>query len=182
VPNGARTQTRVSSANMTTARPPVQTQVDLGLCCVVFCAAPSNVGLLRILAKGLMLLLLLMPINHHHWSRYPFYQHDVIKYLIEYHLILKHTSFIIYYLQGNGDVQSTNKIFGTLLIKLVNEIWSDWDEHLSTILFLYQTPYKVGTGHIFSTCLWITSIMTYMVHVTILTWWKCKSNTCLSIN
>jgi hypothetical protein len=40
-----------------TARPPMQTQVDLGLCCAVFCATPSNVGyLLPILVKGLMLM------------------------------------------------------------------------------------------------------------------------------
>jgi hypothetical protein len=36
---------------------------------------------------------------------------------------------------------------GTLLTKLVNENKNDWDGHLSTFLFSYQTTYKVGTGH-----------------------------------
>jgi len=45
---------------------------------------------------------------------------NVIKYLIN-HFIFKHISYIIYYLQGNGQVESTNKVFGTLLSKLVNE-------------------------------------------------------------
>ncbi len=58
---------------------------------------------------------------------------DVIYYLID-HFILKHTNFIVYYPQGNGQVESTNKVFGTLLTKLVNENRNDWDENLSTIL------------------------------------------------
>jgi hypothetical protein len=41
-----------------------------------------------------------------------------------------------------------DKVFGTLLIKLVNENRNDWDEHMSTILFSYQGAYKVRTGHI----------------------------------
>jgi hypothetical protein len=35
--------------------------------------------------------------------------------------ILKHTNIIIYYPQGNGQAKSINKVFGTLLTKLVNE-------------------------------------------------------------
>jgi len=49
---------------------------------------------------------------------------DVIRYLID-HFILKHTSFTIYYPQGNGYVESINKVFGTLLTKLVNENRND---------------------------------------------------------
>ncbi len=71
---------------------------------------------------------------------------DVIRYLID-HFILRHTSFTIYYPQGNGHAKSTNKVFGTLLTKLVNNNRNDYDEHLSTILFSNQTTYKVGTGH-----------------------------------
>jgi len=37
------------------------------------------------------------------------------------HFMLKHTSSTIYYPQGNGQVESTNKVFDTLLTKLVNE-------------------------------------------------------------
>ncbi len=61
---------------------------------------------------------------------------DVIRYFTD-HFIFKHTSSIVYYSQGNGQVESINKAFGTLLTKLINENWNDWDEHLSTLLFLY---------------------------------------------
>ncbi len=61
---------------------------------------------------------------------------DVITYLTN-HFILKHTSSTIYYLQGNGQAKSTNKVFGALLIKLVNENINDLYEHMSTILFSY---------------------------------------------
>jgi len=49
---------------------------------------------------------------------------DVIHYLTD-HFILKHFSCIVYYPQGNGQVESTNKDFGTLLTKLVNENRND---------------------------------------------------------
>jgi hypothetical protein len=49
---------------------------------------------------------------------------DDIKYLT-YHFILRHTNYIVYYPQGNGHVESTNKVFGTLLTKLVNENKND---------------------------------------------------------
>jgi hypothetical protein len=45
---------------------------------------------------------------------------DAFKYLID-HFLLKHVSSTTYYLQGNGQVESTNKVLGTLLTKLVNE-------------------------------------------------------------
>jgi len=38
---------------------------------------------------------------------------DVIKYLTN-HFILKHTNSTIYYPQGNGQAESTIKVFGTL--------------------------------------------------------------------
>ncbi len=59
---------------------------------------------------------------------------DAIRYFTD-HFILRDTNFIIYYPQGNGQGGSTNKVFGTLLAKLVNENKIDWDEHLSTFLF-----------------------------------------------
>jgi hypothetical protein len=45
---------------------------------------------------------------------------NVIHYLTD-HFILRHTSFIVYYPQGNGQAESTNKVFGTLLAKLMNK-------------------------------------------------------------
>ncbi len=74
---------------------------------------------------------------------------DVIKHLID-HFLLKHVNSTIYYPHGNGLVESTYKVLGTLLTKLVNENKKNWDEHLPIILFFYRTTYKVvhGTYHI----------------------------------
>ncbi len=72
---------------------------------------------------------------------------DAIKYLT-IHFLLKHVSFTTYYPQGNGKAEFTNKVLGTLLTKLVNENKTDWDEHLSLVLFSYITTYKVATGYI----------------------------------
>ncbi len=52
-----------------------------------------------------------------------------------------------YYLQGNGQAKSTNKVLGTLLTKLVNENRINWDEHLSIMLFSYRIAYKVATRY-----------------------------------
>ncbi len=71
---------------------------------------------------------------------------DVIRCLID-HFIFRHIGSTIYYPQINGQVESTNKVFGTLLTKLVNENRNDWDEHLSIILLSYRTAYKLGTSH-----------------------------------
>ncbi len=45
---------------------------------------------------------------------------DVIHYLFNY-FILIHMSSTVYYPQGNGQAESTNKVFGTLLMKLVKK-------------------------------------------------------------
>jgi hypothetical protein len=60
-------------------------------------------------------------------------------------------SFTIYYLEGNGQDEFTNKVLWTLLTKLVNENKTNWDEHLSTMLFSYKTatwykPYQLMYG------------------------------------
>jgi hypothetical protein len=47
-----------------------------------------------------------------------------------------------YYPQGNGQAESIFKVLGTLLTKLVSENKTDWDEHLSTVLFSYRTADK----------------------------------------
>jgi len=71
---------------------------------------------------------------------------DAIKYLID-HFLFKHVSSTTYYLQGNGQVESTNKVLRTLLTKLVNENKTDWDEHLFKMLFSYRSTYKVATWY-----------------------------------
>jgi len=66
---------------------------------------------------------------------------DATKYLTN-HFLLKHVSSTTYYLQGNVQVKSTNKVFGALLTKLVNENKTNWDGHLTIILFSYKIAYK----------------------------------------
>jgi hypothetical protein len=61
--------------------------------------------------------------------------------------LLKHVCSTTYYPQGNGQAKSINKVIGRLLTKLVNEKRTNWDEHLSTILFSYRTTYKVVIGY-----------------------------------
>ncbi len=71
---------------------------------------------------------------------------NAIKYLTD-HFLMKHVSSTTYCPQGNGHVESTNKVFATLLTKLINENITDWDEHLSIVLFSYRTTYKVTTWY-----------------------------------
>jgi hypothetical protein len=68
------------------------------------------------------------------------------KYLID-HILLKHVSSTTYYPRRNGQVESTNKVLGTLLTKLVSENKADCNEHLSTVLFSYKTIDKVATKY-----------------------------------
>jgi len=71
---------------------------------------------------------------------------DAIKYLT-YHFLMKNMNSTTYYLQGNGQVESTKKVLRTLSTKLVNENRTNWDEHLSTMLFSYKSAYKVTTWY-----------------------------------
>jgi hypothetical protein len=71
---------------------------------------------------------------------------DAIKYLTN-HFLLKHVSSTIYYPQGNRQVESTNKVFGTLLTKLVSQKRTYWDEHMAIMLFSCKTAYKVTTRY-----------------------------------
>jgi hypothetical protein len=59
------------------------------------------------------------------------------------HFILWHITSTNYYLQGNGQVESTNKFIGSLLTKLVNENYTNWDEHKHMIMYAYHTTFKV---------------------------------------
>ncbi len=61
--------------------------------------------------------------------------------------MLKHVSFTTYYPQGNGQAKFINKVPRTLLTKLISENTTDWDEHLSIVLFSYTTTDKVATWY-----------------------------------
>jgi hypothetical protein len=49
---------------------------------------------------------------------------DAIRYLTD-HSIMRHINSIVYYPQGNRQAESINKVFGTILTKLVNENIND---------------------------------------------------------
>jgi hypothetical protein len=72
---------------------------------------------------------------------------DDIKYLID-HFLMKHVSSTIYYPQGSGQAESTNKVFRTLLTKLVSENKIDCNKFLFTMLFSYIIAYKTTTQFI----------------------------------
>ncbi len=59
---------------------------------------------------------------------------DTIKHLTK-QFLLKHVNYTTYYPQGNRQDESINKVTGRLLTEFVSEKKTNWDEHLSTILF-----------------------------------------------
>jgi hypothetical protein len=61
--------------------------------------------------------------------------------------MVTHHKSTIYYPRGNGQAQSTNKMFKQILTKLVNVNRNDWDVMLPTALWAYGTTYKVSTQH-----------------------------------
>ena len=63
------------------------------------------------------------------------------------HFLFRHTTSTTYYPQGNGQVESTNKVIVKMLQKLVNDNHTDWDIQLYTVLFSYRMAYKVALGH-----------------------------------
>ncbi len=71
---------------------------------------------------------------------------DAIKYLTN-HYLMKHVSSTTYYPQRNRYIESINKVFGTLLTRLVSENRTNWVEHLSIVLFLYRFAYKIATRY-----------------------------------
>jgi hypothetical protein len=67
---------------------------------------------------------------------------DAIEILTKYFL-LQHTTSTTYYTQGNGQIESTNKIIGLFLIKLVNENHINWHKHIHMVLYAYLTHSQV---------------------------------------
>ena len=60
---------------------------------------------------------------------------EAIEYLVQ-HFLLQHRTSTTYYPQGNGQAESTNKVLGRMITKLVSDNRADWDEHLPTALLL----------------------------------------------
>ena len=51
-----------------------------------------------------------------------------------------------YYLRGNGQVESTNKILTGILTKICEVKRTDWESKLHTPLWDYRTTYKTSAG------------------------------------
>jgi hypothetical protein len=60
---------------------------------------------------------------------------------------MKHVSSTTYYPKANGHAKFIDKVLGTLLTNLICENRTDWDEHLSAMLFSYRTTYKIATRY-----------------------------------
>jgi transposase InsO family protein len=62
----------------------------------------------------------------------------------KYHVLHRTTS--PYHPQGNGQVESTNKVIEVILTKTVREHCRDWSNRLHETLWAYQTTWRNTTG------------------------------------
>jgi transposase InsO family protein len=58
-----------------------------------------------------------------------------------------HRKSTTYYLQANGQAESTNKVIKSILTKIVYANRTDWDTKLYAALWAYRTAYKVTQSH-----------------------------------
>ena len=56
-----------------------------------------------------------------------------------------HNDSSVYHPQTNGLTEQFNQTMQAGLIKVVNSSQDDWDEHLSAVLFAYQTSLQKAT-------------------------------------
>ena len=68
---------------------------------------------------------------------------EVIVHLTSEFLII-HRKSSTYYLQTNGQAESTNKTMCRILTKIVEANQRDWEHKLTVALWAYQSMYKVG--------------------------------------
>ena len=61
--------------------------------------------------------------------------------------MILHQKLTTYYLQANGQAESTNKVIKIALTKMVNANGTDWDTKLHAALWAYRTAHKVTTKH-----------------------------------
>jgi hypothetical protein len=87
------------------------------------------------------------------------FNNDVLKYFIN-HFILKHIISTIFYPQGNGQVEFINKVFGTIITKLVNENRNDWDE------FYFHIKLHTKLKHVTPHFSWCMDYIHYYLHST----------------
>jgi transposase InsO family protein len=68
---------------------------------------------------------------------------DIIRGLTEHYAVV-HRQSTVYYPQGNGLAESTNKTLQTILRKIVEVNRTDWDRKLHSALWAYRTSYKTS--------------------------------------
>jgi transposase InsO family protein len=68
---------------------------------------------------------------------------DVVRELTQHYAVV-HRRSTVYYPQGNGLAESTNKILQTILRKIVEANRNDWDRKLHSTLWAYRTSYKTS--------------------------------------
>lgn len=73
---------------------------------------------------------------------------DTIRILTK-EFMTSHIQSTTYYPQVNGQAGSTNKVFKTVLTKMINANYTDWDTKLHIALWAYRTTYKLSTKDTF---------------------------------
>jgi hypothetical protein len=68
---------------------------------------------------------------------------DVVRGLTQHYAVV-HRRSTVYYLQGNGLAESTNKAVQTILRKIVEANRTNWDRKLHSALWAYRTSYKTS--------------------------------------
>jgi hypothetical protein len=68
---------------------------------------------------------------------------DVVLGLTQHYAVV-HRRSMVYYPQGNGQADGTNKTLQTILRKIVEANRTDWDRKLHSPLWVYQTSYKTS--------------------------------------
>ena len=74
----------------------------------------------------------------------PFTSHKIADLFQKYHI--QHRMVSPYHPQGNGQVESTNKVIEAILTKTVRENKKDWSQKLPEALWAYRTTWRNTTG------------------------------------
>ncbi|MCO5567206.1 hypothetical protein L7F22_020894 [Adiantum nelumboides] len=70
---------------------------------------------------------------------------ETIEYLLDEFMVI-HKNSAPYHPQANGQAESTNKILGSVLTKIVSDKRSDWELKLPAALWAYRVAYKTAIG------------------------------------
>ena len=62
------------------------------------------------------------------------------------HYQVKYQRSTLYYPQGNGQAEATNRMLLRILSKMVFDYGNDWKAHLADVLWAYRSSPKTATG------------------------------------